>query len=78
MDDRPVDEPVQLNASAKKGALFGGKKYANHCKGGNSKPFYKHLIQTKQSGDSHMKLVNPKGKTVVEASQCAEILKKIF
>ena len=45
---------------------------------GNSKPFYKHLKQTKQYNDSPMKLVNPQGQTIVEPSQCAELLNKYF
>ena len=45
---------------------------------GNSKPFYKHLKQTKQYNDSPVKLVNPQGQTIVEPSQCAELLNKYF
>ena len=45
---------------------------------GNSKPWYKDLKQTNSISDYIMKLVNPQGETIVEASQCAEILNKYF
>ena len=54
------------------------RKYANHCKEASPNFFYKHLKQVKQSSDSPLKLVNPQGETIVEASQCVEILNKYF
>ena len=45
---------------------------------GNSKPWYKDLKQTNSISDYIMKLVNLQGETIVEASQCAEILNKYF
>ena len=44
----------------------------------NSKPYYKPLRQTKPSSDSPTKLANLQSKTIVEVSQCAEILNKHF
>ena len=73
MFELPINrgEPVELNVSAKKEHLV--KKICKPMQMANSKPFYKHLQQTKQSRESPMKLVNPQGETIVETSQCAEI-----
>ena len=54
------------------------KKLCKPLHRGNSKPFYKHLKQTKRCSDFLMKLVSPQGKTIVEASHCAEILNNYF